>query len=176
MHDRRDQRPNLGAELVIPITAVALTIYYFSTILDSPWTAQATAAVVGIILVGCCAIFFVKAGIDFAAGRARLGLRDLIEPVASLNRKLGLFALTLAALVIMPWAGFTATAILFLAGAILLLREGRDPLLTIAFAVVLSLVWFVVFVVIFKRQFPLGWLDEQLKAVFGPLVALVGLG
>ena len=54
--------------------------------------------------------------------------------------------------------------------------QNRNLLLATALSFLVILVWFVVFVVIFKRQFPLGWLDEQLKAVFGPLVALVGLG
>lgn len=170
-----EPRRQLGGELVIPIAAVALTIYYFSTILDSPWTAQATAAVVGVILLVCCGIFFVHAGIDLAAGRASLGLRSLIEPLDSLWRKSGLLALTVAALVVMPWIGFTATAIVFLSAAILLLREGRQAARVIAFAVTLSLLWFLVFVAIFKRQFPLGWLDVQLKAIVAPLLKSMGL-
>ncbi|MEZ5843590.1 MAG: hypothetical protein R3D27_07630 [Hyphomicrobiaceae bacterium] len=168
-------RPDLGAELVIPLSAVALTAYYATTILDSPWTAQATAAVVGLVLVACCVIFFVKAGIDLAAGRARLGIMTVLRPLDSLPRKAGLLALTVAALVGMPWLGFTLTSVLFLALAILLLREGRDPFRTILFAVGLSLTWFIVFVLIFKRQFPVAWFDTQLKTIFAPLLALVGL-
>ena len=178
MHDENQdkvKRPELGAELVIPIAAVALTAYYATTILDSPWTAQATAAVVGVILVGCCVAFFIGAGLDLARGRARLGVMSLLRPLDSIPRKAGLLALTIAALAAMPWLGFTLTSIVFLALSILLLREGRDTSRTILFAVALSLAWFVVFVLIFKRQFPLAWFDMQLKAVFAPLLKLVGL-
>ena len=41
----------IGGELIIPVAALALTIYYFTTIIDVPWSAQVSAFFVGAILI-----------------------------------------------------------------------------------------------------------------------------
>ena len=41
------EKKSIGGDLVIPGAAVILTLYYFSTILESPWTAQVSAFFVG---------------------------------------------------------------------------------------------------------------------------------
>lgn len=170
-----DERPGIGGELIIPAASIAFCIYYASTILDSPWTAQATAAVVGVVLVVCCLLLFARTGVLLVRRQARLGFAALLEPYHARGRKAGMLALTLAALVAMPWLGFTLTSILFLALCIMLLREGRDWSFVIGFAVTLSVVWFVVFVLIFERRLPLGWLDRRLQSFFKPLLALIGI-
>ncbi len=58
--DNTKQPRQLGGELVIPIIAVGFTLYFFSTIWNSPWTAQVSAFLVGGILLLVCAIFFVR--------------------------------------------------------------------------------------------------------------------
>ena len=44
-------KKSIGAELIIPVAALVFTLYYFSTIIDSPWTAQVAAAFIGTILI-----------------------------------------------------------------------------------------------------------------------------
>ena len=42
-----EKKWQIGGELIIPIAAVIFTLYYFSTIAHSPWTAQVNAFLVG---------------------------------------------------------------------------------------------------------------------------------
>ena len=42
---------HIGAQLIIPVAALAFTLYYFSTIINSPWTAQVSAFFIGSILI-----------------------------------------------------------------------------------------------------------------------------
>ena len=48
-------KKSLGPDLIIPVAAILFTLYYFSTIIDSPWTAQVSAFFVGSILLGLSA-------------------------------------------------------------------------------------------------------------------------
>ena len=53
-----DAKHSALGEIIIPLFGVLFTAYYFSTILDSPWTAQVNAVLVGSILLIISAIFF----------------------------------------------------------------------------------------------------------------------
>ena len=165
-----------GSELIIPVAAIALAIYYFSTIIDSPWTAKVTAYIVGLTLVVLSVLFIAKFVIYWRAGRANLAMSDLIEPAGLLPQRLALFALTLASVVFIPLLGFTLTSILFLSSAMLLMTNGSNVRLIVPLAIILSIVWFILFVLIFKRKFPLAWLDNQITAIVLPLLQSIGLG
>lgn len=169
-------RPTTGTDLIIPVASIVLVIYYFSTIWNSPWTAKVTAYVVGLTLAGLSLLFIGQKLVELFSGKARFSLRELIEPVGMLPQRLILFALTLGSLIFIPWLGFTLTSILFLSSATLLLTKGRGALRIVVVAVILSISWFVLFVLVFQRRFPLGWLDEQLKAFFLPMLKSIGLG
>jgi RsiW-degrading membrane proteinase PrsW (M82 family) len=54
------EKKQIGGELVIPVAALIFTLYYFSTIYNSPWTAQVSAFFIGAILLLLIAIFLVK--------------------------------------------------------------------------------------------------------------------
>jgi hypothetical protein len=168
-------KPAAGADFVIPIAAILLAIYYFTTILDSPWTAQVTAFFVGVTLIALSLAFLIRALLSLARGQARFSLATLIEPRSLLPQRSILFALTLGSLVAIPHLGFTLTAMLFLSTSMLLLTSGRYPIRICTGAIAMSVVWFVIFVLIFRRRFPLGWLDEQLKALLLPALKSIGL-
>ncbi len=168
-------KPAVGADFVIPIAAILLAIYYFTTILDSPWTAQVTAFFVGMTLIILCLAFLIRAALSLVRSQARFSLQGLIEPKSLLPIRTALFVLTVSSVVAIPYLGFTLTATLFLSTSMLLLTAGRNPLRICTGAIVMSVVWFVIFVLIFKRRFPLGWLDEQLKALIQPVLKSIGL-
>ena len=41
------EKRSIGGDLVIPVAALFFTLYYFLTIIDSPWTAQVSAFFIG---------------------------------------------------------------------------------------------------------------------------------
>jgi hypothetical protein len=159
------ERRGGGGELIIPIGAVWFTLYYFSTIIDSPWEAQVNAFFVGSILMALVAIQLIRLGRMLFSGEADLGLGDLIRPTAVLPKRLFLLLLTIAYVVVIEWLGFTLTTFLFLASAMLLLNDGRRPVFILGVAAALALGGYLLFIVAFDTRFPAGPLESLLGAV-----------
>src|SRR5690606_23167610 len=106
---KRSARKPIGGELVIPIAAVLFTLYYFSTIIDVPFTAQASALFVGTALILLCIVLFVRVVIGVRRGEASLAIGRLIEPASFIPKRLILLALTVGYIFFVPWLGFTLT-------------------------------------------------------------------
>jgi hypothetical protein len=155
----------IGGDLIIPVAAVVFTLYYFSTIINSPFEAQAAAFFIGSILLVLIVILLIKLGRELVSGRASLALGALGEPRQVVPKRLALFGLAFGYLIALPWLGFTLTTFPFLAGAMLLLGEGRRPGFVLGLAGVLALIGWLVFIVAFETRFPEGpfeWLTAGL--------------
>jgi len=164
-NDRVDKRA-LGAELVIPVTALLFTIYYFITIIDAPWTAQASAFFIGTILIVLVLIFIITAFRAVARGEGDWSLRALFEPIPYIRPRAWLLALTIAYIVVIPFLGFTIVTFAFLVLAILLLNGARRIGLTLAIAATLSLGGYLLFIVAFQSSFPEGPFEVLMQGVF----------
>jgi len=162
---RERQRQAIGGDLVIPIAAVAFTLYYFSTIIDSPWEAQVNAFFVGSILIVLVVIQLVRMARLLLEGEADLGFGTLISPRAVLPKRLYLLMLTIGYAVVIGWLGFTLTTFVFLASAMLLLNEGRRPGFIIGLAAAIALGGYLLFIVAFQTRFPAGPFERLLDAL-----------
>ena len=91
MDNNKTQR-QLGGELVIPVLAVVFTLYFFSSIWNSPWTAQVSAFAVGGILLLVCGIFIIRCGIWLRRGEASLGFSNLFSREDLHTGRIGLLA------------------------------------------------------------------------------------
>jgi len=155
----------LGGELVIPVIAVGFTLYFFSTIWNSPWTAQVSAFVVGGILMLVCAIFFVRSAVWLKNKEASLGFGDLVSYNDIRSGRVGLFATTIAYCVFIDRLGFTLTTFLFLAISMMILSKGRNAGFITAISAVMALGGWAVFIWAFDTRFPRGWFETTMKAV-----------
>ena len=164
-NERSEKRP-LGGELIIPVAALAFTLYYFYTIIDAPWTAQVGAYFVGTILVVLVVLFLIKSALMLRRGEANLHFDNLVAPVSFLNKRLALLALTLGYIFVVRWLGFTITTFLFLALAMLLLSGGRRKGLIVWLSAALSLGGFLLFIVAFQTRFPEGPFENLIGALF----------
>ncbi|MEQ8192938.1 MAG: hypothetical protein RIB59_00470, partial [Rhodospirillales bacterium] len=77
-----------GADLIIPVAAIAFTIYYFSTIWNAPWTAQVSAFFVGAILMTLCAVFFLLFALQWRSGQADFSFGRVIDPASAIPKRL----------------------------------------------------------------------------------------
>ncbi len=155
----------LGAELVIPVAALLFTLYYFYTILESPWTAQASAFFIGTILIVLVLIFI---GLTFrwvAKGEGDWNFHTLFEPRNYVNLRLALFALTVGYIAVISFLGFTITTFLFLVLAMLLLNRGRRAKLSVSLAAILSIGGYLLFVVAFETNFPEGPFEALMSGI-----------
>ena len=162
---RPPARRPVGGDLIIPIAAVAFTLYYFTTIWESPWEAQVNAFFVGTILIALVAILLIRIGFALKTGEADLRLGPLIEPVGIAPKRLILLLLAIGYVAAIEWLGFTLTTFVFLAAAMLVLSSGRRPAFIFGLAAALSLGGYVLFMVAFQTRFPEGPLEWLMKSV-----------
>jgi Tripartite tricarboxylate transporter TctB family len=160
-----DAKRQIGGELIIPVAALAFTLYYISTVIHSPWSAKLNAYMIGSVLIGLSVLFIAYALREVLRGRATLGASNLLAPYEILPRRLGFIALSLGYLIAMPWLGFTLATFVFMAASMLLLGGGRRPLLCFAAAFVMAAVALGVFVVLFQKRFPKGPIEFLLQAL-----------
>ena len=168
--ENREKTP-VGADLLIPGAAIAFTLYYFSTIIDSPWTAQVSAFFVGSILLALCLILLASIARRVARGEASLRFDPLITPAAVVPKRLALFGLTLGYIFFIDWLGFTTTTFLFLMFGMMLLSgwQRNNKRLIVILSAVLSVGGYLLFVVAFERRFPEGPFEDLFKAVVSSL-------
>jgi len=162
---RPPARRPVGGELIIPVAAVAFTLYYFSSIIDSPWEAQVNAFFVGSILLALVALLLIRTGRELIAGQADLRIGSLIEPVAVVPKRLILLLLAIGYVVLIEWLGFTLTTFAFLTAAMLTLNDGRRPGFVLGLAAVLALGGYFLFIVAFQTRFPAGPFERLVEAV-----------
>jgi hypothetical protein len=155
----------LGGDLVIPVAALAFTLYYFSTIIDSPWTAQVGAGIIGVILIALTLIFIARTALAVRAGVADLGLGRLFSRDDITTGRLGLMAVTLLYIVFIEWGGFTLTTFAFLMSAMLILTNGRNKTLIFSLSAVISLGGYAAFIYAFDTRFPRGPFEAMMKLV-----------
>jgi hypothetical protein len=162
--DPKDQPRQIGGELVIPVIAVAFTLYFFSTIWNSPWTAQVSAFLVGGVLILVCAIFAVRCVMSLRRGEGTLGFANLVTMDDIKTGRVGLLATTLGYVLFIDKLGFTLTTFLFLASSMLILGKGRNAGFVVLVSGLMALTGWSVFIWAFDTRFPFGWFETFMKA------------
>jgi hypothetical protein len=163
--EKREPRA-IGGELIIPIAALVFTVYYITTIIDVPWTAQVSAFFVGSILILLVLIFSIRTARSLGRGEVSLRLGPILEPVLLVPRRIVLLALTIGYVLLIQWAGFTITTFVFLFLAMLLLNEGRNKRLILILSVAFSIGGWLLFIVAFETRFPAGPFETLMKGLF----------
>lgn len=163
----RDHEPRpIGAELIIPILAIAFTLYYFTTILGTPWTAQVSAFFVGSGLLVLAVAFVGKQVYERQRGRVTFGLGDLFTHADLTSGRAAIFVLTLLYIYLIQWGGFTITTFFFLFLSIAILnrfrRLGRAALVSL----IMVLAGYLLFIVAFEVRFPRGPFELLMQKVF----------
>ena len=156
----------VGGELIIPIAAIAFTVYYIASIIDAPWEAQVNAFFIGGLLILLALLFIVLTLNSIRHGQASWGLGKLLTPVRLVPKRLLLFALTLGYITALEWVGFTLCTFIFLLCAMLLLTEAQRPWLVLGLASGLSLSAYFLFIIAFETRFPRGPFEQFMQSLF----------
>lgn len=160
------RRKGVGADLLIPGAALVFTLYYFSTIWNSPWTAQVSAFFIGSILIFLIAVYAVKIGVALYRREVHLEFGELLSPRSVLFPRIGLLLATVFYVVLIQWGGFTLTTGLFLFAAMLILGHGRRKRLITALSAILALSGYLLFIVAFDTRFPRGPFEQFMSWLF----------
>ena len=160
-----DREPrHLGADLVIPVLAVAFTLYFFSTIWNSPWTAQVSAFAIGGVLLLVCVLFFVKVAGQYKRGEGRFTFTSLVNYEDIRTGRFGLVVTTLAFCWFIDDLGFTLTTFLFLWFSMAILGAFKRLGLVTLTSLALSLGGWAIFIWAFDTRFPRGWFENMMQA------------
>ena len=155
-----------GADLIIPAGTILFAVYYLYTVWDLPWQAKAAGLGIGgamAIVLALLAVRFVR---EWSAGRANLGLGDLVFPTVTLAQRLGLLAAAFAFVLVMPLVGFTLGLFLFLMAGMVIL-SGLSHLRSAAIiALLVSLGGYLLFIVFIRARFPHGPVETLLSSIF----------
>ena len=160
-----DSKPQIGGELIIPAAALAFTLYYFSTVMNSPWTAQVNAFMVGFILIAVIVVFLVTRLGRVLAGRAGLGVAEILAPRSILPKRAAFIAICLFYVIGIEWLGYTLTTFAFLMSSMVLLNNFRRTLLCAAIAAVMTAIGYVVFIAMFETRLPRGAIENALAGL-----------
>ena len=163
--ERTEGRRQLGGELVIPVMAIVFTIYYFTTIWNSPWTAQVSAFLVGGILLLTCGLFLIRCVIWLVRGEGTLGFGNLVNMEDVRTGRIGLFATTIGFCLLIGPLGFTLTTFLFLLASMTILGRAKRMGLVVVLSAVISLIGWAVFILAFETRFPRGAFETFMEAM-----------
>ena len=153
----------IGGELLLPAAAFVFTLYYFWTIINTPWTAQVSAFFIGSILIFLIIMFGVRTWRQLRRGEVNLLIVDLITPTDFIPKRLVLLALTIGYIYLVTFLGFTITTFLFLSLAMLLLGEGRKKSVVFIVSSVLALSGWLLFIFAFDTNFPAGPFENMMN-------------
>jgi hypothetical protein len=156
---------HVGGELVIPVAGLLFTIYYFSTIIESPWTAQVSAFFVGAILIALILAFIVKIGLEWKRGEVDFHAGPIADPRRLIPKRIALFVLTVGYIVVIPYLGFTITTFLFMVSAMTLLADGKRLGFIVVLSVAIAIGGWALFILAFDTRFPAGPFELLMRAV-----------
>jgi hypothetical protein len=158
-------KPNIAGELIIPVLGVLFTIYYIVTVLDSPWTAQVNAYMVGSVLLAVSVVFFGLKFRDLIRGDVVLHVPMARGLTAIKSAQTGFILIALGYLVIMDMLGFTLATAVFFWVAMMLLDGGRRPVMKIGLSAAMALIGYLVFILMFETRLPKGPVEAILAGL-----------
>jgi hypothetical protein len=166
MPTQQDNRGRqLGGELVIPVLGIVFTLYFFSTIWNSPWTAQVSAFMVGGVLLLVSAIFIMRCVSWLRIGQGTLGFGNLFSRDDWATGRVGLLFTTVGYCLFINRLGFTLTTFLFLSLSMVILAKGRRPIFITLISATMALGGWAVFIWAFDTRFPRGLFETTMKAM-----------
>ncbi len=159
------QKAPLGADLVIPVLALAFAIYFFWSIADLAWEAKANGVVIGSLLVGLVAIQMARIAIRVARGQGDLRTDPLWQPREVLFKRIGMVAVTVAFIGLLQLLGLTLSLLMAMAAALTLMGVRKiSTVLAISFSVAAAA--YVLFIAVLDSAFPHGPIEQLLARLF----------
>ncbi|HWI79536.1 MAG TPA: hypothetical protein VNS31_10085 [Ramlibacter sp.] len=159
-----EKRVALGAELVLPVIALAFAIYFLVSTADLQWEAKANGVIIGSLLVLLLIVQFVRSGIAYLRGRADFSFATLLQPKDVFYKRLGMMAITIALVATVPWLGVGLGLFLSLAAALVMMGvRGYGHALLVAFLVALACS--VLFTVVLDSGLPRGPVEHLLLSL-----------
>ncbi len=159
-------RPPLGAALVVPLLAAALTAYFLIDSSRLVWEARANGTVIGVILLGLVALQLFRIGREVLATRATPGFGDLVERSPLQAQRLGLIAIMVVFILLAPWVGTTGGLFLSLFLSMVVLGV-RSPAILLGVSTAVGATVYILFIYLLDSRLPTGPVEAAIGALLG---------
>lgn len=163
---QREEPRAAGADLVVPVMALAFAAYFFWSIRGLVWEAKANGVVVGSILVLLVLLQLARIGADVVQGRATLDLGPLVRPRPVQLRRLALVALMALFVAGIGWVGTLAGLFLLTAGSMAVLGV-RDWRWLLGLPLAICIFVYGMFFLFLQARLPAGPLEAVLARITG---------
>lgn len=151
----------IGADLVIPLLATGLTLYYLVSTEALAWEARSTGWLIGFALLALCAMQFGSMALQRLRGHATFRLGELVADSPNNRKRLGLLIALSLFVAALPLTGTTFG--LFLVMAVCMAIMGvRSPGQIVGIALATSASVFLLFILLLKSKLPQGTIDQAL--------------
>jgi hypothetical protein len=165
-----EQKPrNILPDCIIPILALAFTVYYLTTITEVPWISQASAFVVSGLLLLSIIAFIIRSAWRIRQHQETLrvegAFRELLGDMPINLKRISLLLLAIAYVWFIDGLGFTLTTFIFVFSGIILLSSLANWKNALMISLSCSVIGYIVFIYFFKTRFPAGPIEHWLKAV-----------
>ena len=155
-----------GADLVIPLLALAFAAYFFVSIQGLAWEAKANGVIIGSLLVGLVVVQLARIAFALARGRATLSTAPLWSPREALPKRLGMVAVTIAFIATLKWLGLTLGLFLGMAAALWVMGV-RRPARILAISLAVALIAYLLFILVLDSSFPHGPVEQAVASLRG---------
>ena len=153
-----------GADLVIPLLALAFAGYFFVSIADLQWEAKANGVLIGSALVILVLAQLARMALDFKRGKSSLAFTPLLEPRDAFLPRIALVVITFCFIATLKWLGVTLGLYLALLASLWALGiRKRKPLILIPLLTAAAV--YVLFIAILDSNFPHGPIENLAKAL-----------
>jgi hypothetical protein len=95
----------LAADLVIPVAALAFTVYFFFSTRELGWEARANGLIIGTLLIILGIVQIARVAIDFVRKRGTFSFGALVQPPDIFRKRLAMLAITIVFVATLPWLG-----------------------------------------------------------------------
>lgn len=167
---RRSSRENsgavpLGADLVIPLLALAFAAYFFASIAELAWEAKANGVIIGTLLVLLIVAQLIRIGLAVARGRANLRTGILWQPREALGKRIAMVVVTIVFIATIKWLGLTLGLMMGMAAALWAMGV-RSWKVNLAISTLTAAAAYALFIAALDSNFPHGPIERLLAGVF----------
>jgi hypothetical protein len=157
--------PPLGPDLIIPVLAIGLALYFLLDTVSLAWEARATGTAIASILLLLALVQIARIGALVIAGRGSLRLGAFAERSTVQAQRLGLLVIMAVFILTIRWTGTTLGLFMAMAASMWVLGV-RSLRTLLGISACVAGVVFLLFIVLLQSRLPVGQIEILLRSFF----------